>query len=493
MAHVRYALCRAFCTLAASFALAGTATAQFVADLPALSSANRAEDVVDLSRAWRSVLQYDHTYLAAISERAASETERAQGRAGLLPKIDALLSKSKVTGFQRQPDFFGTNTRTELQYDSVNEYVQLQQPIFNYQRFAEYRRGNARADQGAAAFAVKAQQTGTRVAELYFNTLLAYDNLGLQRSRVASIENQLKSLQAQYQRNEGTMISVQETRARLDVARADILQASDQLVVNIRDLEGTLGSRPTRLAALRSDFPLAPLVPASLQEWRDRARVNNADVRTAREALNVADAEVDRAKGAYYPSLDLIALYSKGDSQNLSTLSQKSNTFSIGLNLSVPIFTGGYNTAVVSQSGFNRENAQHTLDAAMEKTDAEVVRQYTNVTGGGEQVRALETAVDSNQLALESVRKGFSLGTWSNVDVLNAQDKLYQAKYDLIRGKLQYLLARLALAAAAGDLGSAQFDEINDAYLGPAITLVNGIYASSPVADGNALAAWPQI
>ncbi|WP_158618411.1 TolC family outer membrane protein [Candidimonas sp. SYP-B2681] len=433
--------------------------------------AQASQDVMDLSRAWRAVLQYDHTYQAAISEQAAAQTERAQGRAGLLPQIQAGYVRSNVSGSASQPNFAGQRVGRELDYKSTNGYIQLQQPLLNYSRYAEYQRGKARADQGSAVFDVRRQETGIRLATTYFNTLLAYETLALNRSLGESLEGQVAGFDARYQQNEGTRTDAQETRARLAVAKADIIEAEDRLVVATRELQALLGSPPKHLAALGSNFPLPPLNPGSLNEWLDRARANNAEIQSARQAVNVAEAEVDRAASRYLPTMDLVATYGKADSENLSTLSQRTNTFTIGIQVNIPIFTGGYNTANVSRTRSDRSRLQYELNAAIERSQAEVTRQYTNVQGGAQRVIALEAAVESGQLSLDSARKGFEVGAWSNLDVLKAQDKLYQAKYELVKARLEYLLARLQLSAAAGDLHSGPFDEINDLYLGPVIAL----------------------
>ncbi|WP_158238571.1 TolC family outer membrane protein [Pollutimonas subterranea] len=427
------------------------------------------QGVVDLSRAWRLALEYDHTYLAAISEQAATQTQRQQGRSALLPQVQAGYSRSKVKGTVEQPSM-GRRLSSDVSYDSTNAYVQLQQPLLNYGRYAEYRRGVARAQQGTAVFAVKQQQTGIRLATAYFNLLLAYDKWGLQVSLTESLESQTKALEARYRQSEGTSTDVQETQARLAVARADVIAADDQLRVAARELQALVGAPVDTVATLTRDFPVLPLIPASLQQWLERS-VNNADVRSAQEAVRVADAEVDRAASRYFPTMDLVASYGKADSENLSTLSQRSNTFIIGIQVNIPIFTGGYNTANVSRARLDWRRLQQELDATRERVQATITRQYTNVQGGAERISALQAAVESSQLSLDSAEKSFLYGATSNLDVLKTQDKLYQAKYQLVKARLEYLLAHMELASAVGELESVQFDRISNVYLGPAISL----------------------
>ncbi len=429
--------------------------------------------VIDLSTAWRRALQYDYRYQGAISERAAARTERAQGRAGLLPNIQAGYARSKVSGDAREPDILGQIAGFELDYDSSHAYVQLQQPLVNYGRYANYRRGIARSEQGNAVLAVKHQEAGIRLATAYFNVLLAYDHLALKRALAGSLQERAAVFEAHYQQYEGTLTEAQETLARLALARADVIQVMDDLVVALRELRALMGVAPIRMAALKDDFPVVPLTPSSLGAWLDRARVGSTQVLSSRQALLVANAEVESAASDYLPYMDLVATYSKSDSENLSALSQRSNSFVIGIQVSIPLFAGGYTRANVARARLDRMRLQYQLDAAIEKNQAEVTRHYTQVSGGAERIEALQTAVISARASLEGASLGFSLGEVGNLEVLRVQDTLYQARYELLKARLEYLLARLKLAAAVGTLNSSHFDIINDAYLGRIIAVAS--------------------
>lgn len=445
--------------------------AQGVSSKTTLQMAEPFHPVIDLSTAWRHSLSYDYRYQAAMSEQAAAQTERSQGRAGLLPHIQAGYVRSKVSGNARQPDFLGRVVGSELDYDSSSAYVQLQQPLLNYGRYANYRRGVALAEQGNAVFIVKQQETGIRLATAYFNVLLTHDELVLKRALATSLQQRAAVFEAHYLRQEGTRTEAQETQARLAIAQAEAIDAEDDLVVALRELRVFLGAAPTHMAALKDHLPSWTSTSENLSGWLDRARVGSTQVRSARQALVVANAEVERAASDYLPSMDLVVSYNKSDSENLSALSQRSNSFVIGVQISIPLFAGGYTRANVARAQLDRNSQQYKLNAIQEQNQAEVTRQYTLVRSGVERIAALEDAVASAQASLDAINMGFVLGTVGNLEVLKVQDTLYHAKYELIKARLEYLLARLKLAAAAGTLNSSLFDVINDTYLGRVISV----------------------
>ena len=448
------------------------AHAQAVAEAADVAVSNfLGRDVLDLSGAWRLALENDHVYRAAISEQAASETERTQGWAGLLPHVQAGYHRSRVIGSATQPNILGQRLSSRLDYDSFNAYVQLQQPILNYERYADYRRGNARADMGNAVFLVELQNTGIRLAMAYFDALLAFDNRELRRSLTLSLQGQTAAIRARYRQHEATRIDVRETEARLAVAQADLIDANDQWSLALRKLEAVLGAAPTHLASVRDDFLLPPLVPETLDEWLGNALAQNAEVQSARQAVRVANTEVEVAKSRYMPTADLVVAYGRAKSENLSSLSQKTNTFSVGIQVSIPLFAGGYNRANVARARSEDMQRQHEFRATIERIMAEVTRQYASVRTGADHINALEAAVESGELSLHSARRGFEVGVSSNLDVLKVQDRLYQTKLELAQARLEYLLARLKLAAAAGELDAGEFDEISDNYLDKVIVV----------------------
>lgn len=427
---------------------------------------------LSLAEAWRLALTNDATYQAAISARAATATFRAQGLALLLPQVQAGYSRSRITGLQRQPWLFGEILETPLKYNATTLYAQLQQPLLDAGRFTSYRWARARADEGDADWVAARSDLATRLSEAWFKLLAAQSTLALRRQLADSLADQLKGQEALYEHEEGSIIDAEQTRAHLANARADVISAEADLTVARRGLQAIIGptDKAIGLPAFTADveaaapaFPLPSLVPARLMGWLDRARANNAQIGADRAKLRVADADVRRAFSRHAPSLNLVATWAKADSENLSTLSQRTNTVMVGLQLDVPIFSGGYDTALHAQTRDQARQAQHTLDATVGKTLVDVARQYHKVTGGAERIRALESAVQSGQLSLLAARKTYEYGVGSNLDLLKTQDNLFQAQAQLTQAELDYLQARIALEVAAGEALGGVFDEFEAA------------------------------
>ena len=421
----------------------------------------READVLTLEQAWRLAVLHDPNYQAALSARAAAETERRQGRAAILPQVQAGYSRSRITGEQTQYDMLGRSQSGDLSYDSTSMYIQLQQPVINMGRYAEYRGGIARAELGKAEFHEREQSAALSLAEAYLEALRTESQWRLAGQLAESLEAQARAQDRLYEANEGDRIDAQETRARLALARSEEIRTRDARDVALRELESMIGRPPGQLAGLTEDFEPARLPHPVLQGWLAMALQANPAVAVARESVRVAETRLQLATSRHLPSLDLVAGYSRADSENLSSLSQRSNTWTVGLNASIPLFSGGYDSANRAQASAELDQARQELRAAEEVAAAEATRQYTAIIGGEQRIRALRTAVESSQHSLRAAQESYRYGIRSNVDVLRSQDRLYESRSQLSNATIEYLRAVAALSAATGRLGERVFEEMS--------------------------------
>lgn len=417
---------------------------------------------MDLKQAWDLLQFQGPIYQASVHEKEAGEENRAIGKAGLLPQINASGYHNKVNGSQSQ-----NNVDRDLHYDSKGANVRLRQPLFNKQKMAEYRQGQQRADYSVAVFDAKTQDAAVRLAESYFDVLLASETIVLAKSKLNAFEEQLASAKRRMELGAGTVTDIDESTARRDLADAELIEAQDNLINARTKLEEYIGETPESLTTLRPSFDTPPLLPSNLQDWLVKAQVDSPLIHARRYSSDLAAEEVKRASAGHWPTLDFIAGYTAGESQSLSELNQRNHYGSIGLEVNIPLYSGGGVSALTRQASANSDKAMDELDAARQEVITETTREYQGILSGAKRIRALEKAVESNERSLASSRKGFKEGgTSTNSDVLNAEELLFVARHDLFDAKLRYLMSRLRLASSVGSLGDDDINQINE-YLGP--------------------------
>ncbi|MCY1272131.1 Outer membrane protein TolC [compost metagenome] len=406
---------------------------------------------LDLRDAYALALRNDPTFHAAISERAAGLESRAIGRAALLPKLSYNYNNARNESEVTQSTVFGDVTN-ERDYRGYSSTFSLQQPLFDYAAWAEYRQGVAKALLADERFRSRSQELAVRLFGAYSEALFAHDQIALAQAQRRAYAEQLQLNQRLFKAGEGTRTDILETRARYDLAQAQEIEAQDTLDAALRELQAIVGE-PLQigdLAPLADDFPIQPLQPVRFEAWRDLALANNPELAAQRHALDVASAAVERNRAGHLPTLGLYASSGKTSSSSESTYNQKYDTDSIGIQLSVPLFAGGGVAAATRQATAELERASHELDAQTAATLNQLRKQFNLCASSTAKVRAYALAVDSAATLIDATKKSVAGGERVNLDVLDAEQQLYRARRDLAEARYGYLRAWLQLKYFAG-------------------------------------------
>jgi outer membrane protein len=147
--------------------------------------------------------------------------------------------------------------------------------------------------------------------------------------------------------------------------------------------------------------------------------------------------------------------------QSSNDLNPRINAGTIGLQLNVPIYTGGLIQSRVRESLSLQDRSNAELESAR-RTSANAARDaYTGVNYGLAQVKALESAEVSARTQLDSTQLGYQVGVRILLDVLNATTQLVQTQRDLKRARYDFLLAALRLKASTGSLTDEDVAAVN--------------------------------
>ena len=405
----------------------------------------------------------DPVFAAARSERDATETVVTQARGQLLPQVSLSYSRNENNTDNR---FFTSQGTIGKEYDyfSSTGSLNLTQAIFRPQSWANYSQANAQVRQAEATFRQVNQDLILRVAQSYFDVLLAEDNVSLAREQKNAIAEQLKQATRYFEAGVGTITDINDAQARYDTIQAQEIAAINALEVKVRTLEQIVGTTHRVLDPLGVRFPLESPVPEKAEEWIEFAVANNPVFKAKEAALEVAQKAVYRDAAGHLPTVDMAAGRSRVENPSYSLVDNTNWTSTIGVQVAVPIFSGGITQGRVQQSRYLRDRAMHDMEAARRVTVLTARQEFLNVLSGVAQVRALEQAVKSNEVAVYSARRGQEAGMRTSFDVLNAQQLLFAAKRDLAQARYGYVLSRLKLRAASGLL-SEEDVELVDSWL----------------------------
>lgn len=411
---------------------------------------------LDLLHAYEAALANDPVFLAAVKENEAGQANRVIGRSALMPKIGGSYLQQAADSIVTGPAYNGgPNTTYSRAYPSDVVNFQVSQPLFNLEALARMRQGQAQGDFTQAKFLYQTQELLIRVLQAYSDLLYAQDNYSYLAAQRDAYREQLKVNQKMFERGEGTITDALETRASAELAEAQVIEAKDVIENTKRKLEALTGQqihRAEEVKPLGQRFAVHALQPRAFEIWRDSALANNAELQAAQHNIEISRQEYEKQKAGHYPTVSAVASWNQSKSAYTSAIQQNANTTAGGVQINIPIFTGGEVTGRTSQARAGFEKAQAERDGTRERAITELRKQYDLVGSSVAKIDALNRAVESASELTKAMRKSVQGGQRINLDVLLADRGLATARRDLARAKYDYMLAYLRLKQQAGTL-----------------------------------------
>jgi outer membrane protein len=421
----------------------------------------QAQSLVDLFAAAKD---YDASYKAAQSLHEANQAKAAQARAQLLPTSNLSLS-STAAQIDTNPDLKSQNTPMGLRgYRTQVATLSATQPLYRPVNWATYLQSFKSLSQSEAALQVAQQELLLRVSQAYFDVLASQDSLTFVRAQKAAVSEQLASAKRNFEVGTATITDTREAQARFDLVISQEIAAENDLRVKKLALDQLVGIQNTRPNPLRLSVEPKPVTPNQVEAWVEQAEENHPQILNNKLALEISELEIDKARAGHKPTLDLQASYG-GTRNDAGTAVQNygSNVVntSMALVMNVPIFAGFSTENRIRETVSLQDKARNDLEAARRNAAQATRAAYFGLISGMGQVKALEAAETSSQVALDANKLGYSVGVRINIDVLNSQSQLYQTKRDLAKARYDVLMGGLKLRQANGTLNSAHLDEVN--------------------------------
>jgi outer membrane protein len=415
----------------------------------------------DLMEIYRLSQAADATYAAARASWSAGQEKLPQGLSGLLPQ--ASVSASTQTNDRETRTRLPGASAVDSTFNSNAASVSVTQPLYRPQNMAAYQQAKAQVAQSDAVFAQATQDLVLRVAQAYFDVLLAQDTIVFAQAQLVAIGRQLEQAKRNFEVGTATITDTHEAQSRYDLTVSLEITARNDLEIRKRFLELIIGRPAPGLSPLGPRFVPAQPEPNHPSVWVGDAAYNNLQVRIGQANLEFATREIERNRAGHWPTVDAFATYTDAGNQpgTVGVSGVDTKTGVVGVQLAVPIYQGGLTSSRVREAIANEEKARQDLENARRTAELTAQQAFLGVASGVVQVRALEAALVSSQSSLDSTRLGQEVGVRTQVDVLNAQQQLSQTRRDLAQAKYNYIMSLLRLKAAAGTLTEQDVNLVN--------------------------------
>lgn len=429
-----------------------------------LASFSFAAHSMDLVQAYEAAQRNDATILAARATAMAERERLPQARAQLLPNLSANLSENRNQLKSVTPNFLGVEQTNHTNYPSSNQTLSLRQPIYRPQLLAQYRQAQALVDDAESTLQQEEQNLAVRVSSAYFEAMLTHDQLALILAQQTAYTAQLDAARKAFSAGSGIRTDIDEAQSRIDMNRALEIEARQNVTYTLQQLQTLVNEPIEKISTLNvAQLQLQNPQPDRLQDWIARAELNSPQLQSLKSRVEVSRQEIKKAQSGHLPTLDAVAQWSNSKSESVTNTSSSYTNNLIGLQLSIPLFAGGYVNSQVRQTLAGLDRAEQSLEAGRRDLALRVHKEFRGITENIPKIRALEQALlSSDQLVLSS-RKSMQAGSRTVLDILNAEQQRVLVMRDLAQARYMYLISKVRLLAVAGDADRAALLSVNQA------------------------------
>ena len=405
---------------------------------------------LSFGQAFEAALAHDSSHRAAAFALEATRQGEPIARAALLPSISLTAAQAAVRGTRSFPNAINQDVRVRLDYETPQASLSARVPIINFEGRAGLKLAQAETRVAEEQFRADGLDLVDRLSGAYIQLLAAQETRRLLSGQAALLEVQLTQAERRQERGEETRVRVAQAQAEMVLGRSRLVDADSQLALAKQGLARIVGVESTSVPRLRDASVAMPLSPVALTAWMDLAVQNSPLLRLREQVVEVAKAGVRRQNAGHLPRLDAVGSVSQQESDSTSNIGQTSRLRSIGLQLTVPIFSGGGVDASVKQALARQRQAEEKLRFEREALLYDVQRLWQGAVSGETRVRALEEALRSTALALRGAERSQEEGLGTAGLVAEARASFLRAERDLLQSRLDYLQASVQLQLRSG-------------------------------------------
>ncbi len=435
----------------------------------AFSSHTYAQET-DLIAIYEKALAHDALLASIRFENEATQELISQGRSLFLPNITATLDYDDNNNERKilTPSISSNVllSGNQAKYHSYDYGITITQPLFNYGAFQQYKQILSQTSLSEKKLLQAQQDLIYRVALIYFETLMARDEVGLLQAQKASINEQLIESEARYDVGLISITDVNESKTKAAMIDAQIIAAIQRLKIKNRQIESLTGELPDKIKGINSRVSFVA-VTDMMEDWISLAIENNLELKIIEDEIKIADTEIDVRRSNHYPTIDATASRSrnwdKGGYPYGALANEGVRSFSdvLGVTINIPIFSGGYTSSRVREAQKLKLKTAEDAEYLKRQVELKVREHYLNLEANFAEIEAYQQALNSATLQVESTQLAFQEGLRNSVEVLISQQILFNAQRDLLKSRYNYLMNIINLKLSVGILAQQDLEEIN--------------------------------
>ena len=429
-----------------------------------------AQETIDLISLYQEALRNDSLLSSARFQNEAAQELVIQGKSLFLPSI---IMNASFDNQNKERKFLTPSLPSndllsgkKTNYKTYDYGVTIKQPLFDYSAYAEYKKILTQTSLSDKQLINTQQDLIFRISKSYFETLLAKDQVDLFQYQRAAIQEQLSKAEAQFEVGLISVTDINEAKTKKALIEAQQISAVQKFKIKKREIQIITGKLPGKLT------PLNPVITFTeinnlADEWISMSQENNIKLQIKKDEIKIAESEIDSRRSGHYPTINAIASRSrnwdKGGYPYGTTKNEgmRSYSDSIGVEISIPIFSGGMTSSRIREAVLLKSKLEHDVEYLSRGIDLKVREYYLSLQTNFAEINAYQQAMAAATLQLESTQLGFQEGLRNSVEVLDAQQILFNAKLNVLESRYNYIMNFINLKLSVGMLTISDLDEIN--------------------------------
>ncbi len=429
----------------------------------------------DLNEVLQAAEQHDRDFAVARSARAATQPRQDQSAALWRPQVllaagaGLASSETQATGAQFSAPGLGTSSGVGFNTSvtggtSTRWALTAAQPLYNPERRAQQRQIELSLGVADLEWELARQNLLQGTTQRYFELALAQETLAVLQGQQAAVQRATTEVQDRFRLGAVPVTDTHEAQARLADVQAQVLLAKSAWQTQRERLAASTGLASPSLSARLPAAVAVDDAPGPLEPWLQRAQAHNPGVRLRQAAIEVARQEAAKFSTQASPTVDLVAQASRehlGGSGAYGSAGNTGRNAFVGLQLQVPLFTGGYRSAKQQEALLLVDKASAEAAQAQQDVEQQVRATWLQLSIGHERLAAATQGLAASTARLDATRLGQQVGHRTTQDLMNAESDLARARLAVAQTRVALVLERLRLAALAGELTEDQLRAVN--------------------------------
>lgn len=383
------------------------------------------------------------------AEYRAFKERKEQARSELLPKISLNVSRSKVN--QDRSD--GSRPKFTQNYITESDSLLLRQPIYRPAFLKNYEKVGEEVSAERLLLLYRTDIFTMSVIETYMTLMSSSIEVRLLNKKIKLLNEQNLAAEKSLEAGTGTITEKYEIQASLDKTNAEMVNAKQTVEMLLKKLSLLVGEDIKKISTLNSkELEFKDIIDKEYVEIEQQALTKNYQIRQMRKRIKALEMALEIEKYSKYPTLDLSLQLARGSSESTFFVDSKTYSQSVGISLSMPLYQGGKLNSRIRQASFSLEAEKEALNLEEHRLRNELQESFFGLRKNIVLNNALNAAIVSAEIDLDSNMKSAIAGVRRQLDVLFSQQRLLEIEKNHVVSKIDALLSWFRLCLLMGNL-----------------------------------------